>query len=277
MRQSELNTQHALEIATNAAHQAGEILRRMLPIAVVREKGQNDLVTDADIAAQSAIHGVLLQAFPEHDFVGEEDASHASTTRENRAAIPWQWVVDPLDGTTNYAHGLHNFATSIALTHHGRTVLGVVYDPMADELYSAVEGQGAWLNGKPLACSRCVELGRALVAASFPPRLHQESPEIRQFLNILVECQSIRRLGSAALNLCYVGAGRLDGYWGSRLHAWDIAAGALVAVEAGAHLCRHDGTPFDMWEGQVLAASSATLAQSMMRCIHSHWNPAQEG
>lgn len=275
MHSNDLDLQQALDVAVDAARRAGGILRHMLPFAVVHEKSANDLVTDADIAAQRAIAQVLLGAFPDHAFIGEEEGvGHLPTdslSAEKKAGeeSPWTWVVDPLDGTTNFAHGLNNFAVSIGLTRRREAVLGVVYDPMADELFTALRGRGAWLNATRLRTSGCTEVSQALVAASFPPKMHRDAPEIHQFLNVLLASQSVRRLGSAALNLCYVGAGRLDGYWGGRLNAWDIVAGALVATEAGATVVRHDGSSFDPWGGQVLAAATDPLSRELRECLES--------
>jgi len=274
---NQIDPSFALEIAIRAARAAGSVLREMLPIAVVREKSPKDLVTDADIAAQKAIANVISEHYPEHQFLGEEDA-HDPNSKNEVPTSRWQWVVDPLDGTTNFAHGLRNFSVSIALMHQfedratvgfhaSRCALGVVYDPMADELFSAIAGRGATLNGTPMACSRCERLNKALVAASFPPQLQRDSREIQQFLELLLECQSVRRLGSAALNLCYVGAGRLDAYWGGRLKAWDIAAGSLIASEAGSHLSLHLGEPFDPWNGQVLASATPALQRELIDCL----------
>ncbi|MBM3964354.1 MAG: inositol monophosphatase [Planctomycetes bacterium] len=272
-----IDPSRALEVAIQAARAAGEILRAMLPIAVVREKSPKDLVTDADVAAQKAISKVILGFYPEHHFLGEEDA-HAPNSEQQSIQSGWQWVVDPLDGTTNFAHGLRNFSVSIALMYQvgnpstdghqaSRCALGVVYDPMADEMFTAISGRGATLNGAVMACSRCERLNKALVAASFPPQLQRDSMEIQQFLEILLECQSVRRLGSAALNLCYVGAGRLDAYWGGRLKAWDIAAGALIASEAGSLLSLHQGELFDPWDGQILAAATPALQRELIDCL----------
>lgn len=272
-----IDPRRALEVAMQAARDAGEILRAMLPIAVVREKSPKDLVTDADVAAQKAISKVIMGFYPDHHFLGEEDA-HEPNSEKQGSKSGWQWVVDPLDGTTNFAHGLRNFSVSIALMYQAsgpdkdghqasRCALGVVYDPMADEMFTAISGRGATLNGSVIACSRCERLNKALVAASFPPQLQRDSREIQQFLEILLECQSVRRLGSAALNLCYVGAGRLDAYWGGRLKAWDIAAGALIATEAGSLLSLHRGEPFDPWDGQILAAATPALQREIIDCL----------
>jgi len=254
----------ALDVAIAAARAAGNILKDKLECAIVREKSTNDLVTDADIAAQIAVSQTVLHAFPTHGFLGEETIPDLP---QGTPSSDWLWVVDPLDGTTNYAHGLRNFCVSIALMHQRQPKLGVVYDPMADEMFTAILGMGATLNGHPIRPSRCERLDRALIAASFPPKIHRNSPEVEQFLNVLSKCQSIRRLGSAALNLCFVACGRLDGYWGGKLNAWDIAAAALIATESGSRISRHDGTPFDPWQGQVLAASSEGLLGEIRECL----------
>jgi myo-inositol-1(or 4)-monophosphatase len=263
--------EEALAIAHAAARAAGTILREMLNTASVREKGPKDLVTDADIAAQGVIEAHLLTAFPSHGFIGEESPSDF---REIMHAQQWTWLVDPLDGTANYVHRLPSFAVSIALVSGSKTKLGVVYDPMAEELYSAIEGMGATLNGQPISVSCCENLREAMVAVSFPPIVRKDSPEVGQFLEVLVHSQSVRRLGSAALNLCYVGHGRLDAYWANRLKPWDVAAGALIASEAGASLHDLSGNAFDLWSGEVLTASSSSLADQMLQCIQIGSRPA---
>jgi myo-inositol-1(or 4)-monophosphatase len=268
--EADIRWEDALQTAVDAAREAGAILRNMLDRVVAREKSANDLVTDADIAAQQAIESILMGRFPEHGFLGEEGGDGNA-----RGAAEWQWVVDPLDGTTNYAHGLRNFCVSIALMHRDRAFLGVIFDPMADELYSAVRGRGAYLESiedsenprRTLEPSGCEALEKALVAVSFPPKLHRESQEIETFLEILLHAQSVRRLGSAALNLCYVATGRLDAYVGSKLNIWDIAAASLIAEEAGAALSPYDGGPFDPWRGQVVSAASYPLLSEVLQKI----------
>lgn len=265
---ADLDWEHALRAGVDAAQEAGEILRHMLDRVVAREKSANDLVTDADIAAQQAIERSLLTRFPHHGFLGEESASS-----KTRTPSTWEWVVDPLDGTTNYAHGLRNFCVSIALMHHNRPFLGVILDPMANELFYAVQGRGAFLadassthaGHQRLATSQCESISKALVAVSFPPKLERSSPEIHHFLEILLHSQSVRRLGSAALNLCYVASGRLDAYVGGKLNIWDIAAASLIAAEAGVSLSGYDGSPFDPWNGQVVAAASRPLLGDLLQ------------
>lgn len=263
----EFEWEQAKTTAIQASLRAGSILRDMLDRVDVREKSKNDLVTDADVAAQLAIESILFDQFPDHGFLGEEDPS-----RRDGPVPEWQWVVDPLDGTTNYAHGLRNFCVSIALLHRREPVLGVILDPMTHELFYAISGQGAFLEDarggdpkrggadqKRLRSSRCQTLDKALVAVSFPPNLDRHSIEIQHFLEILLHAQSIRRLGSAALNLCYLASGRLDAYFASKLHVWDVAAAALIAQEAGVRLARFDGSPFSPWSGQLVAAANELL------------------
>jgi myo-inositol-1(or 4)-monophosphatase len=155
----------------------------------------------------------------------------------------------------------------MALTYASAPVVGVVYDPVAEESYTAISGQGAWLNNKPLKSSGCQKLSHALVAASFPPKLTRESMEIQQFIDMLLECRSLRRLGSAALNLCYVAAGRLDGYWGGRLNAWDIAAGVLIVREAGGCITNQAGEAIDVWRGDLISAASEPLHQQILGVV----------
>lgn len=260
----------AAKVAQSAARLAGGILRDMLTTATVREKAPKDLVTDADIAAQHAIEQQLKRAYPGHRFLGEESAADASLgpgAKEWQNSNEWTWLVDPLDGTANYVHRLPNFAVSIALVRGSDPMLGVVYDPMADEMYSAVRGYGASVNETPIRASNCSEISSAMVAASFPPQVTKDSPEVHQFLEVLVQSQSVRRLGSAALNLCYVAHGRLDAYWANTLKPWDVAAGALIAHEASATLTGLYRKSFDLWSGEVLVCSTAALAEQMNACL----------
>ena len=258
----------AMGVATGAAEAAGGILREMLETAAVREKAPKDLVTDADIAAQKCIEARIHSVFPMHHFLGEE-SELSSFDRLALSEEEWLWVVDPLDGTVNYVHRMPNFAVSIALMNRGQVVLGVVFDPMAKELYAAIRGEGATLNGRKLHSSGCMKLESALVAASFPPQVQKHSLEVAQFVEVLVRSQSVRRLGSAALNLCYVAHGRLDAYWAGFLKVWDIAAGSLIATEAGAMLSKQNGDAFDPWEGELVAAGSESLCAELRDCLQT--------
>ncbi|MCA9133708.1 MAG: inositol monophosphatase [Planctomycetales bacterium] len=254
-----------LETACEAARLGGKILREQLGKAAVREKGPADLVTDADIASQQAIEQLLLSRFPQHAFLGEE-----SSAEERAAAVASgkpTWVVDPLDGTANYVHRLLSFSVSIALVEGNQPRLGVVYDPMLDTLYAA-DGEGrVTKNGKPIRASGCVHLERAMVCCSFPPGVNRHAIEVGQFLNVLERSQSLRRLGSAALNLCYLAEGSLDAYWASSVKAWDVAAGYWIAHSAGASISQLDGTAFDLWNPKFVASGSASLQNAMLECL----------
>ena len=252
-----------LEVSREAAQAAGEVLLSWRDRFSTREKGPRDLVTDADLAAQKIIESILLGAFPDHDFLGEE--SDPRPTRPTRAE--YRWIVDPLDGTANYVHRLQSFAVSIALEHRGRVILGVIYDPISREFYHAQAGQGAFLSGQPLVTSGCATTDQAMVAVSFPPLVSRDSIEIRRFVEALVECQSVRRLGSAALNLAYLAAGRLDAYWATSVKNWDIAAGILLVQEAGGVVSHIGGGELDLENPQFLASASRPLHDQILRLL----------
>ena len=249
-------------IARRAARDAGEVIKSMLFSAAVHEKSSKDLVTDADIAAQQIIQDVLLKAFPDHGFVGEEEGAASDFSKFGDRLC---WVVDPIDGTANYVHRLNNFAVSIALVKSGKPLVGVVYDPMSNELFCAIEGEPATLNDSIITASKCEDISKALIAASFPPNIKRGDDEIEQFVNVLVSAQSVRRLGSAALNLCFVGCGRLDAYWAAVVRPWDVAAGVLIAQQAGATLTARNGEAFDLAGSSVAVAATKKLHVELMK------------
>ncbi len=260
-----MNQAH-LQAAIAAARAGANELMARRDDRVVHEKAPKDLVTDADLASQQAIRALLMDAFAGYSFVGEEEGENEpppSVLRGDANAPPC-WVVDPLDGTVNFVHRLQSFAVSIALFANGKMCLGVVYDPVADELFTAVDGQGATVNGKSLKVSGCTNIGEALVACSFPVGVRGDAPEVTRFIRVLEQCQSLRRLGSCALNMCYVAAGRLDAYWATSVAAWDSAAGTVIAREAGAKLTAHDGRQFDDWHPKFCLSASAPLHQRMV-------------
>ena len=248
-----------LQAAEEAARRAGHVLRAWSSKFTVREKSRSNLVTEADFAAQEVIHNFLKGRYPQHGFHGEEGLN------EVRPDSPYRWVVDPLDGTTNYVHGFPYFAVSIGLEFEGRLVVGAIYDPTRDEMFLAARGCGATLNRRPLHKSDVTELGQAMVVASLPVATHPDDIAVKRFLRMLPHAQTVQRTGSAALNLAYVAAGRLDAFWSTSLKPWDMAAGVVLVEEAGGRVTRVDGGPFQLEEPNLLATNGSGIHQELMR------------
>lgn len=238
----------AREIAVRAALEAGAILRgRLSQTREVAYKGVIDLVTDADRASETLIAERIQGAFPDHGFLGEEGTRGALDAE-------FGWVVDPLDGTTNYAHSYPHFAVSIGLERRGQVVLGVVYDPMRDELFVAERGRGAELNGARIRTTREDDLLRSLLATGFPYDPGTRDEALAIWGRLMGACQGVRRDGAAALNLAWVAAGRLDGFYERNLKPWDMAAGSLLVEEAGGRVSTYDGGAFDPYGIEVVSA-----------------------
>lgn len=226
------------------AREAGSILRSgyearpgMAPQLKVNYKGAIDLVTDVDFQSEKYLIDSIRQRFPEHRIVSEESGV-------NQGGDCCVWYIDPIDGTVNFAHGIPIFSVSIAYAHQGQIELGVVFDPMRDECFSAEKGRGAWLNGQPLRTSAAVDLDHSLLVTGFAYDIRTNPDNnLDHYALFALRTQGVRRLGSAALDLCYVAAGRFDGYWELRLNSWDIAAGGLIAQEAGAIVTDLYGNP----------------------------------
>ncbi len=257
--------QSTLETACEAARLGGGILREKMGRVSVREKAPADLVTDADLASQLAIEQMLKSRFPSYAFLGEE-----STEEERESAIASGkplWVVDPLDGTANFVHRLLSFSVSIALFEDGRPTIGAVYDPMLDVMYAAAAGAKPTKNNKPIRNSGCTDIAKAMTCCSFRPGITRHDPEVEQFLCVLESCQSLRRLGSAALNLCYVAEGCLDSYWAESIKAWDIAAGYVIATAAGVVFNNLEGGKINLWDPQFVASATPELQTSMLACL----------
>lgn len=251
-----------LDVATQAALAAGGYLRRRLHRAgQVDYKGVVNLVTDCDRYSQKIIISTLRQAFPSHGFLAEE-GHHREAGKEN-----YCWLIDPLDGTTNYAHGFPIFCLSIALEKEGELLIGVIYDPMRQELFQTVKGQGARLNGRRIRVSGTSSLNCSLLATGFPYDL-RESPinNLVHFENFLFCVQAIRRCGSAALDLAYVACGRFDGFWELKLNPWDIAAGSLLVEEAGGLVTDFRGKKLDLTLGEIVA-SNGLIHSSMIKIL----------
>jgi myo-inositol-1(or 4)-monophosphatase len=244
--------------ASAIAREAGARLREFFAQGVETEyKGDVDLVTVADRTVEKLIKSRLSEAFPEHGIFGEEG------TRE-RLAGEFRWYVDPLDGTTNFAHGFPQFCVSLGLEQRaagiepgedGTLVAGVIYDPMRDELFTAERGRGARLNGKLIHASRIPELGEALVATGFPSRKRHDSPNIHFYQEFTLRSHGVRRAGSAALDLAYVAAGRMDAFWEFNLNPWDTAAGILLIEEAGGRVSDFSGGHFRLDSREILASN----------------------
>lgn len=249
-----------LQIAIEAALEAGKYLKKNVGKIrhIERKAGQEtNLVTEIDKKAEETIIGRIKKHFPNHDFLGEESGA-AEINSEYR------WIIDPLDGTVNYTHGLSIFCVSIGLEHKGEIVLGVVYDPNLDELFTTEKGKGARLNKKRIRVSKTPKLIESLVVTGFPYTVNKNpEPDITHFRNFVVEAQAARRLGSAALDLSYVACGRFDGFWEGSLNPWDMAAGVLLVTEAGGKWTDYHGVPSNVYNKQMLATNGLVHEQMM--------------
>jgi myo-inositol-1(or 4)-monophosphatase len=245
-----------MSVAQDAAFKAGGILRENIHgVREISYKGDINLVTEMDLRSERAIVAVIHASFPGHGIVAEEETS-------NRSGSGYTWVIDPLDGTTNYAHGYPCFSVSIALEHNNEIILGVVYDPMRDEMFTARKGEGAFLNGKTIRVSMIDTLIRGLLATGFPyDRKVSEKNNMDYFHELLMASQEVRRDGSAALDLCYVASGRFDGFWELKLKPWDVAAGSLIVREAGGMLSDFSGTGFSIHDSEILASNGKIHGQ----------------
>jgi myo-inositol-1(or 4)-monophosphatase len=247
-----------LEAALAAAQKAGTVLRDGFGARHrVRFKGKVDIVTETDERAEKVIREALLGAYPSYGMLAEEDGE---TSGEDGA----RWIVDPLDGTMNYAYGLPLFAVSIALKKAGEVVVGVVHDPMRQERFVAERGRGARLNDESLGVSETDELVRALVVTGFPYDREEVPPALDLFGRLSMRTQSMRRLGSAALDLCYVAAGRLDAYYERGGYAWDVTAGSLIPEEAGGTITDYKGRSLET-EGKEVVASNGPLHPALVK------------
>ena len=234
---------------SDIAREAGALLMPYFRRRVTVEyKGEADLVTEADRNSEALIRKRINALWPDHDVLGEEEGLVDTGSK-------YRWYVDPLDGTTNFAHSFPMFCVSLGLEHKGQRIAGVVYDPTRDELFAAEKGSGAFLNGEPIRVSKIAKLKEALVATGFPSQKRHKNQNIHFYHQITLLTHGIRRAGSAALDLCYVAAGRLEGFWEFNLNPWDTAAGVLMVGEAGGRVSGFDGSPFQINSNETLASN----------------------
>lgn len=238
------------EVAKQAAMKSGEYALSRLATKkdIDHKSGINDLVTDVDKKCEKIVIDIIKETFPEHSILAEESG-------EEHNAEGYTWVIDPIDGTTNYAHGFPVFCTSVGVMAEGRSVVGVVYDPTRDELFHCIKGEGAFLNGDPISVSGAKSVSESLIATGFAYNIERKIANLGHFRKMLECAQAVRRPGAAAIDLCYVASGRMDGFWELGLNPWDTAAGYLLVIEAGGVVTTLDGKDFDVTKPAVLATN----------------------
>lgn len=243
------------ETAADIAREAGAILSDFLERGIGYElKGEYDLVTEADRTSEKLVIERLRQHFPDHDIVAEEGGGHLTGS-------DYRWYVDPLDGTTNFAHGFPVFNVTLALEHTGQIIAGAIYDPTRDEMFLAERGSGAWLNGQAIQVSQTARLEDTLVATGFPSRRRHQNVNVHFYYQLAMETHGVRRAGAAAIDLAYVACGRLDGFWEFGLNPWDMAAGILLVEEAGGSYSDMSGGKADVRAPHLLADNGKVHGQ----------------
>jgi myo-inositol-1(or 4)-monophosphatase len=240
-----------LNFAIQTARDAGQLLLEKFGRKInISLKGDINLVTEADLASESLIIERIRSYYPKHSILAEESGN--AVTDGNST---WKWIIDPLDGTTNFAHGYPCFCVTLALEHEGKIVIGVTFDPTRNELFAAEKGQGAILNNKPIRVSTTENLSDALLVTGFPYNFKQKENFARHLTEFLLQSRGVRRDGSAAIDLAYVACGRFDGFWEEGLNPWDVAAGVLLIEEAGGCVTYYDGTPYSIYQPPICASN----------------------
>ncbi len=275
-----MNPKILLATAIQAAKESGKIQKKGWGKKhTIRFKDDINLVTEVDKACEATIIKIISKKFPSHDFLAEESGEILAAREDQiysvrargvwgdgarvrqrrmgqRSPHSYRWIIDPLDGTTNYAHSFPAFCTSIGLEHFRKMILGVVYDPIRDELFTAIHGQGAYLNGKKIHVSRVPILKRSMLATGFAYNVQKVfNNNLNHFTHFIMQTQAVRRMGAAAVDLCYVACGRFDGFWEMELWPWDVAAASLILEEAGGRVSLFDGSPFDIYGKQIIASN----------------------
>jgi len=265
-----------LSVCIEAARAAGDVLREWRGRFAVSRKGPRDFVTEADYAAQREIRRIVAAAFPEHGFVGEEadaGAAQPASGEPGHAGRGLRWIVDPLDGTSNYVHDFPAYCVSIALADGDDLLVATIYDPVRDECFTARNGGGAFLDERRLHVPDVTDPADVVAAVSFPPHVAVDSPAVADFLAVLPHVHTVRRTGSTALNLAYVACGRLHAFWVRRISCWDVAAGLLIAREAGAAVgpcgaSARPGDPIPLDAPGLIAASTPAVFAALRGMLH---------
>jgi myo-inositol-1(or 4)-monophosphatase len=254
-----------LHFAIQTARDAGRILTSRMGRALqVSNKGDIDLVTEADLASEKLIIDRIRSHYPRHSILAEESGATDGAANISGKS-EWKWIIDPLDGTTNYAHGYPCFCVSIAVEREGKIEIGVIYDPTRDEMFAAERGQGATLNERPVRVSSIEDLNSSMLCTGFPYNVRERPNFVRDFANFTMNAQAVRRDGSASLDLAYVACGRFDGFWEDGLNPWDVAAGVVLIEEAGGRVTDFTGKPLDIYTPKVLASNG--LIHEAMRGV----------
>jgi myo-inositol-1(or 4)-monophosphatase len=248
-----------LNFAIETAREAGQILlERFGRKITVTKKGDINLVTEADLASEKLIIERIRSHYPKHAILAEESGASALNGESE-----WKWIIDPLDGTTNYAHGYPCFCVTVALEHKGEIIVGVTFDPTRDELFAAEKGNGATLNGRQIRVSEAESLSDALLVTGFPYDARERENFARHFTDFTYKSRGIRRDGSAAIDMAYVACGRFDGFWEEGLHAWDVAAGVLLIEEAGGRVSYYDDSKFSIYKPPICANNKLIHAEML--------------
>ncbi|MCK5010840.1 MAG: inositol monophosphatase [Deltaproteobacteria bacterium] len=249
-------------VALKSVKEGGAILMQHFgKVKSIDYKGVINLVTEADRQSEQRIINIIKDKYPDHRILAEE-------TGDSGESSPFKWIIDPLDGTTNYAHTYPCFCVSLAIEHEGELIYGIVYDPVREELFIAEKGKGSYLNGKMIKVSQTDELNHSLLCTGFPYDVRDDiESNTLNFRNFLTKSQAVRRDGSAALDLCYVAAGRFDGFWEQKLFPWDVAAGGLLVTEAGGKLTNFTGGIFSIYDKEIVA-SNGLIHDQMVEALN---------
>jgi myo-inositol-1(or 4)-monophosphatase len=242
-----------LNFAVQTVRDAGRVLLEKFGRKIkVSKKGSINLVTEADLASEQLIVERIRSHYPRHAILAEESGETVAVVAGDNS---WKWIIDPLDGTTNYAHGYPCFCVTLAVEHQGEIVIGVTYDPTRDELFAAEKGQGATLNGRRIRVSDTEQLSEALLVTGFPYDFKKRRDFAHHLTQFLLHSRGVRRDGSAAIDMAYVACGRFDGFWEEGLNPWDVAAGLLLITEAGGRVSYYDDSPFSIYAPPILASN----------------------